>query len=71
MIETLAGSSTAYVSWEMPIVNDNSEETLTAWTAGFSSGYEYPIGAYEVLYRATDSSGNTGYCVIAFEVVGK
>jgi gliding motility-associated-like protein len=54
------------VSWQVPMATDNCSVTLTS---NFSPGHIFPEGTTEVIYSATDGSGNAVTC--SFDVVVK
>ena len=59
------------VEWALPTVTDNSGETLTpVLQSGQESGSQFSIGSHDIVYNATDSSGNTGQCHFVVEIQG-
>ena len=69
------GVLTMPITWEDPQATDNSAEELSVFRPmqpfNRDKGDEFPAGTYEIEYRATDSSGNTGICIIVIIVTGK
>lgn len=62
---TLApGACVKPVSWTLPSATDNCSVSLTS---NFPSGHAFPLGTTEVIYTATDGSGNISSC--SFNVV--
>ena len=58
-------SKVAVVHWELPVVTDNYDTTVTlVQTEGSPPGSEFPItpqNIYTISYGATDASGNEAY----------
>ena len=63
------GLATASVTWEEPTASDNSGSVMLSAT--YDSGDAFPIGSTEVVYTATDSSGNTVECSFSIVVSGR
>ena len=64
------GQLNAAVTWPAPQVTDNSGEDLEAFPSQ-DNGTVFGIGeGTTVVYNATDSAGNTGYCNFSVIVIG-
>jgi large repetitive protein len=60
-----AGSNcTGIASWTPPTAEDNCSVTVAS---NYSPGDEFPVGITQIIYTATDGSGNTATC--SFRVV--
>ena len=60
----------AVVSWQQPSATDNSGEPVTI-TSNFNSGDTFPLGITNILYTATDKSGNKVSAMFTIFVSGK
>ncbi|GAB3337708.1 hypothetical protein GCM10027429_22480 [Marivirga atlantica] len=56
-----ADNCEAIVTWNTPLVTDNCGETVDL-IPSIESGSSFPIGLTEVVYTATDASGNSSTC---------
>lgn len=63
------GSSGTSVTWTEPIAVDNSGVANSV--ASQSPGSFFTVGATNVVYTATDPSGNTGTCSFFVTVSGR
>ncbi|WP_299578958.1 HYR domain-containing protein [uncultured Sunxiuqinia sp.] len=52
------GACSAVVNFDLPVVHDACGASLEQ-IAGLASGSEFPLGTTELVFRATDNSGNT------------
>ncbi len=68
-ITVYAGNqTTANVTWTMPIVTDNCNETVKVKVnAECNSAFE--IGMHQITYKAVDAAGNISYCVFTITVL--
>jgi gliding motility-associated-like protein len=57
----------AIVNYEIPVVTDNCGQVSLELTSGLNSGEFFPVGSTQVVWTATDASGNSSS--ISFEVV--
>ncbi|MEE2770818.1 MAG: HYR domain-containing protein [Bacteroidota bacterium] len=63
-----AGKCAAVVTYDLPVVTDNSGETITPiLESGPASGSEFLVGTTTVTYSAEDSAGNRATC--SFDIV--
>lgn len=67
-VNNTPGSCSAVVSWTAPTVTDNCSGVSFVQTAGLSSGSAFPIGTTNIVYTATDASGNTSNCTFTVTV---
>ncbi len=65
---SVAGTSTAVVTYSAATATDNCPGVSVAQTGGLSSGAAFPLGANTVSYTATDASGNTAVCSFTITV---
>lgn len=70
-INTVAATSTcaATVSYQVPTAFDNCPGVTATRTAGLASNTPFPVGQTQVVYTATDASGNTTDCSFTVTVV--
>ena len=68
-VNTEAGVPTAVVTWNEPIVTDNSG--LYTVTQDYRSGSNFSIGSTLVTYTAADARGNTAFYSFNVTVMGK
>ena len=65
------GVSSAEVSWDMPVVQDNLDDTdtltVTVHPSGIQSPHRFEIGTVVITYTVTDRAGLSAAC--AFKVV--
>ncbi|XP_070567259.1 hyalin-like [Ptychodera flava] len=61
------GLATANVQYTLPNVSDNSGDPITP-VSDFSPGTDFAIGKTNVVYNATDDSGNEAQCTFVIEV---
>lgn len=60
IIRTADGDQpSAIITWDSPRAFDNSGRVVSQ-TQSHTSGYRFPTGETEVIYSATDPSGNVG-----------
>ena len=61
------------VSWSAPQVQDNVDapNELTGISQSHAPGSAFPVGDTEIVYMASDTSGNTGNCTFFISVYGK
>jgi gliding motility-associated-like protein len=58
------------VSYTTPVASDNCAVTVTQTDAtGFSSGQSFPVGTTNLIYTASDPSGNTATCTFSVTVI--
>ncbi|XP_022109740.1 uncharacterized protein LOC110989561 isoform X3 [Acanthaster planci] len=63
------GQVNASITWSEPLVTDNSGNALMA-VASQENGTMVPIGeVITIVYNATDSAGNVGYCNFTITVI--
>lgn len=62
---TADNSCDAVVTWDIPSATDNCSVTLTGT---HNSGDTFPLGTTDVVYTATDGSGNTSVCSFRIRV---
>ncbi|XP_072033451.1 uncharacterized protein [Amphiura filiformis] len=63
------GTTNAVVTWNPPLVEDNSGETVIPIIInGASSGSTFPEGSTSVTFEARDSTGNKGSCTFSVTV---
>lgn len=60
----------AAVSWSEPVATDNSGTTVMTYPA-IRSPANLTIGLYEIVYTATDKSGNSANCSFVVQVTSK
>ena len=60
----------AVVSWSDPVATDNSGTTVMTYPP-IRSPANFTVGLYEILYTATDNSGNTANCSFLVQVTSK
>ena len=70
LVPTDVGQDNAVVTWDDPVVTDNSG-TAVLVICDPPSGSVFEIGKTIVTCTATDSAGNTASCRFKVEVVGK
>ena len=66
---TDAGLGTAAVTWTEPRFTDNSG-TVTV-TSNYNPGDRFPIGTTNIIYSASDASGNSNSMTFSVTVRGK
>ena len=62
IILTDFNSCTAIADWPVPVVQDNCDDVILSQISGPELGQDLPIGTYEIVYEASDLSGNTSTC---------
>ena len=67
-IPTEPGQSYALVSWQIPVPNDNSNETVKL--EGLRPPQKLNVGRENITYEVTDSSGLSRSCVFFIQVKG-
>ena len=67
---TLECSSTALLGWNEPIATDNSGHVSISYPA-IRPPVNLSIGLYNVLYSATDGSGNRANCTFIVQVASR
>lgn len=60
------GDCTAVVTWAPPAATGSGTVTITS---NYSPGDSFYPGTHRVIYRATDSSGDTSFCTFTVEVL--
>ena len=70
VFNTLECSSTALLSWNEPIATDNAGHVYISYPA-IRPPVNLSIGFYNVLYSASDSSGNRANCTFIVQVASK
>ncbi|HLP12161.1 MAG TPA: DUF2341 domain-containing protein [Flavobacteriales bacterium] len=68
-VNNTPGSCSAVVSWVAPVASDNCGGMVLSQTAGLPSGSSFPIGITNIVYTATDASGNATVCAFTVTVV--
>ena len=68
-VNTEPGLPTAVVTWNEPIVTDNSG--LYTVTQDYRSGSNFSIGSTLVTYSAVDARGNTAFYSFNVTVIGE
>lgn len=63
----IEGSIGTYVTWDPPVVSDNSG-TVEFVSSSSSSGDLFPIGVTPVTYTYADSSGNSNSCTFTVTI---
>ncbi|XP_030831233.1 mucin-17 isoform X5 [Strongylocentrotus purpuratus] len=63
----IIGSIGTYVTWDPPVVSDNSG-TVEFVSSSSSSGDLFPIGVTPVTYTYSDSSGNSNSCTFTVTI---
>lgn len=66
--DLVVGLCNATVEYSLPIVLDNCDTGAPVLSAGLPSGSDFPLGATNVVFTATDPSGNTGTCNFTVQV---
>ena len=69
LTSSFAGATSYGVRWEEPKVSDNSGREVSV-TPSIPMGSRFPIGVTEVIYTATDFSGNNATCSFTVTVRG-
>lgn len=59
------------VSWIEPHATDNSGEEVELLQTGGSNGGVFTLGATNITYTFTDTSGNSDQCTLQVLVLGK
>ena len=67
-IPTEPGQSYANVKWQLPVYNDNSNESLTL--NGLRPPQKLDVGKKHITYKVTDSSGLSKSCIFFIHVKG-
>ena len=67
-VNTDPGSCGAIVNYDLPTATDNCGEATIALIEGPDSGSLFPTGSTDVVYQATDLSGNTTTCTFTVAV---
>ncbi|XP_062536901.1 sushi, von Willebrand factor type A, EGF and pentraxin domain-containing protein 1-like [Armigeres subalbatus] len=65
-ISSQENNNETLISWDEPIIFDNSEDNVTV-TRSMDFGY-FNVGYYQVIYRAEDTSGNAAECLLNITV---
>jgi hypothetical protein len=61
-VDNEPGLCHAVVSFATPVATDNCTGVVVTQIAGLPSGSEFPVGTTEIIFEATDNSGNTSEC---------
>jgi len=67
-IPTEPGKSYANVNWQLPVLNDNSNENLIL--TGSRPPQKLDVGKKHITYKVTDSSGLSRSCIFFIHVKG-
>tara|TARA_B100000953_G_scaffold107108_3_gene87828 strand:+ start:172 stop:5103 length:4932 start_codon:yes stop_codon:yes gene_type:complete len=65
------GNDSKSINFSLPTARDNCDGVLQSWVSEGSlvSGSNFPIGSTDVIFEATDSNGNMGYCTLNVNIL--